>query len=153
NTRDDPRCGRVPSGTVDRRTGRPTGRLCRSHRLERGRLRRVSDNRVRPSPRASLLRPPSSRHQAFAVEALLVVAAFVGVAVFATWPLTIHPLGGFYGFGNDNWGGMPYLAWLHHAYLGSGTPSFDPQLQAPFGFEIPLHAIQPIDRLFALVFG
>jgi hypothetical protein len=94
-----------------------------------------------------------SRNQAAVLEALLVVAAFTGVAIFATWPLTIHPLGGFYGFGNDNWGGIPYLGWLHDAYLGPGDPSFDPQLQAPFGLEIPEHAIQPMDRLFALVFG
>jgi hypothetical protein len=96
---------------------------------------------------------PPSRHQAVALEALLVVAAFIGVAVFATWPLAIHPLGGFYGFGNDNWGGIPYLGWLHHAYLGSGNASFDPQFQAPFGFEVPEHAIQPMDRLFALLLG
>jgi Bacterial membrane protein YfhO len=94
-----------------------------------------------------------SRNQAAFLEALLVVAAFTGVAIFATWPLAIHPLGGFYGFGNDNWGGIPYLGWLHDAYLGPGDPSFDPQLQAPFGLEIPEHAIQPMDRLFALVLG
>jgi hypothetical protein len=94
-----------------------------------------------------------SRHQATVVEALLLVVAFTGVAVFATWPLAIHPLGGFYGFGNDNWGGMPYVAWLHHAYLGPGDASFDPQLQAPFGLEIPLHAIQPMNLLSALALG
>lgn len=81
------------------------------------------------------------------------VAAFTGVAIFATWPLAIHPLGGFYGFGNDNWGGMPFIAWLHHAYLYGGNASVDPQLQAPFGLAIPQYAIQPQDQLFALVFG
>jgi hypothetical protein len=82
-----------------------------------------------------------------------VVGAFTGVAVFATWPLAIHPLGGFYGFGNDNWGGMPYLDWLHRTFFGPGSSSFDPELQAPFGLDIPQHAIQPMDRLFALLFG
>src|SRR5206468_3750871 len=43
--------------------------------------------------------------------------------------------------------------WLPHAYLGSGSASFDPQLQAPFGLVIPEHAIQPMDRLFALLLG
>jgi hypothetical protein len=87
------------------------------------------------------------------VEGLAVFAAFTAVAVFATWPLAIHPLGGFYGFGNDNLGGIPYLGWLHDTYLGPGDPSFDPELQAPFGLEIPNYAVQPMDRLFSLLLG
>lgn len=87
------------------------------------------------------------------LESFLVVLFFTTVAVFATWPLAIHPLGGFYGFGNDNWGGIPYLGWLHDAYLGPGDPSFDPEFQVPFGLEIPEHAMQPIDRLLSLLFG
>src|SRR5215217_7641639 len=83
------------------------------------------------------------------VEGFAVVAFFTLVAVFATWPLAISPLGGFYGFGNDNWGGIPYFGWLHDAYLGP----FDPEFQAPFGLEIPEHAMQPMDRLFSLLFG
>jgi hypothetical protein len=113
----------------------------------------LDDNRARPGLRARFVPSYLSRNQAVVLEALLVVAAFTGVAIFATWPLAIHPLGGFYGFGNDNWGGIPYLGWLHDAYLGPGDPSFDPQFQAPFGLEIPEHAIQPMDRLFALVLG
>lgn len=81
------------------------------------------------------------------------LAAYMAVAVFATWPLAIHPLDGFYGFGNDNWGGIPLYGWLHDAYLGPGDPSFDPDLQAPFGLDLPEHAIQPLDRLFSLLFG
>jgi hypothetical protein len=86
-------------------------------------------------------------------EALAVTLFFTAVAVFATWPLARHPLGGFYGFGNDNWGGIPYFGWLHDATLGPGDPSFDPELQAPFGLDIPDHAVQPMDRLFSLLFG
>jgi hypothetical protein len=92
-------------------------------------------------------------YRAAVFEALAVLVAFTGVAMFATWPLVVHPLGGFYGFGNDNWGGMPYFDWLHHAYLGSGKASVDPHLQAPFGLDIPQLAIQPMDRLFSLVLG
>ena len=87
------------------------------------------------------------------LEALAVLAAYTGVAVLATWPLARHPLGGFYGFGNDNWGGIPYLGWLHDAYLGPASASFLPELQAPYGLEIPQYAIQPVDRLLALVLG
>src|SRR5215207_1308542 len=110
--------------------------------------------------RAFFMPRHNSRHTAawhrlspFALESLGVVAFYGLVAVFATWPLVIHPLGGFYGFGNDNWGGIPYLGWLHDTYLGPGDPSLDPEFQAPFGLGIPEHAMQPMDRLFSLVFG
>ena len=94
-----------------------------------------------------------SRFRPAVLEGALVTLFFTAVAVFATWPLAWHPLGGFYGFGNDNWGGIPFFGWLHDGYLGPGDPSFDPEFQAPFGLEIPVHAMQPMDRLFSLVFG
>jgi hypothetical protein len=47
------------------------------------------------------------------LEATAVLLAYTAVAVFATWPVARDPLGGFYGFGNDNWGGIPYLGWIH----------------------------------------
>ncbi len=87
------------------------------------------------------------------LEALGVVIAYTAVGVFATWPLARDPLGGFYGFGNDNWGGMPYLGWFHDADLGSESSAVIPELQAPFGLTIPNYAIQPFDRLMALLFG
>jgi hypothetical protein len=86
-------------------------------------------------------------------EAVGVVLAYTWVAVFATWPLARYPLGGFYGFGNDNWGGIPYLGWLHDAYLGPESAATIDELQAPFGLAFPAHGIQPIDQLFALLFG
>ena len=101
----------------------------------------------------AVIQPPGAGLAPLASRALGVVVFYSVVAVFATWPLAIHPLGGFYGFGNDNWGGIPYFGWLHDAYLGPGDPSFDPELQAPFGLEIPEHAMQPMDRLFSLLFG
>ena len=67
-----------------------------------------------------------SRIRPVLLEVLGVGVFFTAVAVFATWPLAIHPLGGFYGFGNDNWGGIPYFGWLHDAYLGPAEASFDP---------------------------
>jgi hypothetical protein len=87
------------------------------------------------------------------VEATAVTLAYAAVASFATWPLVRDPLGGFYGFGNDNWGGIPFLGWLHDAYLGPTSASFIPEFQAPFGLAIPEYAIQPLDRVFALLFG
>ena len=103
--------------------------------------------------RLSRIRAARPRSGSAVLEGLAVVVFFTLVAVFATWPLALHPVGGFYGFGNDNWGGIPYFGWLHDAYLGPGDPSFDPEFQAPFGLGIPEHAIQPMDRLFSLLFG
>lgn len=88
-----------------------------------------------------------------AVEALVVAAAYTGVAVWATWPLARQPLGGFYGFGNDNWGGIWIYDWLHEAYRVGKSPHFSRVLGTPFGFRIPDQGIQPIDRLTALLFG
>jgi hypothetical protein len=91
--------------------------------------------------------------RAVLLEAVGVVAFFTAVAVFATWPLARHPVGGFYGFGNDNWGGIWIFGWLHDAYVGAPSASFSPEVQAPFGWGIPEQALQPADKLFALVFG
>jgi hypothetical protein len=87
------------------------------------------------------------------LEAALAVLFYGAVAVFATWPTAKDPLGGFYGFGNDNWGGIWVYGWLHDAYWGPASASFSPELQAPFGYSVPDQAIQPMDRLFALLFG
>lgn len=86
-------------------------------------------------------------------EAGLVVLGYFLVAVYATWPLAIRPLDGFYGFGNDNWGGIWFLGWLNRAYFGPESASFTPELQAPFGFEIPAQIIHPYTHLMAFLFG
>jgi hypothetical protein len=86
-------------------------------------------------------------------EALAVLALYTGVAVFATWPLARHPLGGFYGFGNDNWGGIWVFGWIHDAYLGPERASVSPDLETPFGYQIAEHALQPLDRLLSLLLG
>jgi hypothetical protein len=86
-------------------------------------------------------------------EVAAVVLAYSGVAIWATWPMAREPVGGFYGFGNDNLGGVWIYDWLHKAYLGAAAAGFAPVVQAPFGFSIPDSAIQPFDRLFALVLG
>ena len=98
-------------------------------------------------------RKPRSAGRLAVVEATAVVAAYTAVAVFATWPTAKHPLGGFYGFGNDNWGGIWVYGWLHDAYWGPASISFSRELQAPFGYSVPAEALQPMGRLFALLFG
>src|SRR5213082_1331943 len=89
------------------------------------------------SPRHRVVRRPS---WAALIEGLVVLTFFTAVAVVATWPLARHPLGGFYGFGNDNLGTMWVYGWLHAAYFGPSSTSFSPELQAPFGWQIPEQA-------------
>jgi hypothetical protein len=96
---------------------------------------------------------PSGLFPQVVLEALLVTLAYTAVAIFATWPLARDPLGGFYGFGNDSWGGIWTYDWLHEAYWGPASASFSPELQAPFGYSVPTAALQPMDRLFAFLFG
>lgn len=86
-------------------------------------------------------------------EAFLMVAGYTLVAVWATWPLAVRPLGGLYGFPNDNWGGIWVYGWLHDAYLGDVSGERSPALQAPFGYPLPDQALQPMDRLMSLLFG
>jgi hypothetical protein len=113
----------------------------------------VQSTRGGPGTDRRLPPRPWARAGPLALEALGVVLSYTAVAVFATWPVARDPLGGFYGFGNDSWGGIWTYDWLHEAYWGPASASFSSQLQAPFGYSIPNAALQPMDRLFALLFG
>ncbi len=86
-------------------------------------------------------------------EGALVLGFYFVVAVVAMWPMPIKPLAGYYGFGNDNLGGANIYNWIHDSLFGPGSPGFDPYLQAPFGYDVPLHALQPVDWIYAIVFG
>jgi hypothetical protein len=87
------------------------------------------------------------------VEAVLVVLGYLALAVYATWPLAKQPFGGFYGFGNDNYGGIWVYGALHDAYFGAGSTERSGDLQAPFGYAIPDQVLQPMDRFYSAVFG
>lgn len=93
------------------------------------------------------------REYSVLVEALLVFGGFLVVAVVATWPLVLHPTGGFYGFGNDNLGGTSIFAWVYDATWGDGSPSLNPNLQYPFGWDIPNQALTPVDRVLSWFLG
>jgi len=101
-------------------------------------------------PLRDLRRTP---RRAILVEAVLVVLGYLVVAVYATWPLARRPLGGFYGFGNDNWGGIWVYDELNEAYFGDGSTERSQELQAPFGYAMPDQVLQPMDRFYSLVFG
>ena len=107
-----------------------------------------------PPPLSLPLRiPRAARRRETLTEAALVVLGYLAVAVYATWPLARRPLGGFYGFGNDNWGGIWVYDKLNEAYFGGGSTTRSPDLQAPFGYPIPDQVLQPMDRLYSAVFG
>ena len=84
----------------------------------------------------------------------LPVSLFYSVAgcVF-TWPLVTRMTSGFYGFGNDNWGGIWFIKWIHYTFW-SGTPShLSHEMQYPFGLVFDDRYIAPYDRFMAIVFG
>jgi len=102
--------------------------------------------------RGASLRGLASRRPRL-VEWSLVTALYGLLAVVLTWPVTRFPTTSIYGFGNDNWGGLWNAEYLHDAFWGPEKADFTPQLQAPFGNEIDDRFIQPVDRLFFIVFG
>lgn len=127
----------------------PRGHRARRGRLESARARPVPADRP-PAPLPRLARRPS---RATVVEALLVVAGYLAVAVHATWPLAKNPLGGFYGFGNDNLGGIWTYGAYHDGVWGPASTDRSTELQAPFGYALPDQVLQPMDRLFSVLFG
>ena len=123
----------------------------------RGRITSADARRsegLHPPPRPLRLRlRRAAPRRAVLVEVALVVLGYLAVAVHATWPLARNPLGGFYGFGNDNLGGIWVYDALNDAYFGDGSAARSPGLQAPFGYSIPDQVLQPMDRLYSAVFG
>lgn len=98
-----------------------------------------------PSPSRSIVNP--------VLEAGAVFVGYLLAAVLATWPLARDPLSGFYGFPNDNYGGIWLTGFLHDAYHGPASAGLAPNIQAPFGLEIGQQGLQPLDRLMAYLFG
>jgi hypothetical protein len=86
-------------------------------------------------------------------EWLAVTALFLSLGCVLTWPLVTRMSSGFYGFGNDNWGGIWFGHWIHEAFWGPQKTSFSREIQFPFGFQFDDRYIQPYDRLIDIVFG
>ena len=86
-------------------------------------------------------------------EWLLVFLGFSVLGLAITWPLGIHMTSGLWGVANDNLGGAWAIEWYHKAFWGSETTTFTDQLQAPFGLELDQRYAQPMDKLFAILFG
>jgi hypothetical protein len=93
------------------------------------------------------------RRDRFLREWLPVSLFYSVVGCVFTWPLVTRMSNGFYGFGNDNWGGIWFIKWIHYTFW-SGTPShISHQMEYPFGFVFDDRYIAPYDRFFAIVFG
>lgn len=91
--------------------------------------------------------------QALLREWLPVTLLFLVLGCVLTWPLVTHMSSGFFGFGNDNWGGIWNGKWIHDAFWGPESTGFTREIQFPFGYEFDDRYIQPYDRLIAIVFG
>src|ERR671937_168178 len=67
------------------------------------------------------------------VEYAVVTGGSLVLGVVLTWPLAIHPATGVYGFGNDKFGGIWNIKWVHDTALWRGHQSFTHEIQYPFG--------------------
>jgi hypothetical protein len=75
------------------------------------------------------------------------------LGVIYTWPLTIHPATGVYGFGNDKFGGIWIGKWVHDTALGKGNEDFTREVQFPTGAEFDDRFVQPFDRFLSIFLG
>lgn len=95
---------------------------------------------------------PPTRKQ-WIVELLVATVVYLVVASLITWPLVANMSSGFYGFGNDNFGGVWNTGYLHDAFWGPGSLAHSDEIGYPWGASLPLEAIQPIDWFFIITFG
>ncbi len=112
-----------------------------------GATRLGADGRPDATPRAG------RRRDALVREWLPLTALYTLLGVFLTWPMPARMQSGMFGFGNDNFGGMLFVEYIHRAFWGPESRTFTPELQVPFGLEIDERFISPYDRLFSIVFG
>lgn len=76
--------------------------------------------------------------------ALTALYGVVGVA--ATWPVATRLNSSFFGFGNDNLGGIWNFWWWSYAADNGLDPDRSPFLSAPFGFDLTALPLQPYER-------
>lgn len=93
------------------------------------------------------------RRRGLAAEWLPLAAFYLVLGCALTWPLAGRMSSGFYGFGNDNWGGIWFGKWIHDAFWGPANTGFSREIQFPFGFHFDDRYIQPYDRAIDIVFG
>ena len=73
-------------------------------------------------------------------------AAYAAAAIAATWPVARDMSGSYFGFGNDNLGGIWNFWWWAHARSEGLDPDHSPLLGAPFGFDLGALPVQPYER-------
>ncbi len=72
--------------------------------------------------------------------------AYGAVGVAATWPVAARLRTSFFGFGNDNLGGIWNFWWWSYAADNGLDPDRSPFLSAPFGFDLTTLPLQPYER-------
>lgn len=110
---------------------------------------------AQPGPAAREPAPSAKRSlgQALLREWLPVTLLFLVLGCVLTWPLVTHMSSGFFGFGNDNWGGIWNGKWIHDAFWGPEKTGFTKEIQFPFGYQFDDRYIQPYDRFVDILFG
>jgi hypothetical protein len=80
-----------------------------------------------------------------AVPAML-TGLYLAGGLLVTWPVAANLNGAFFGFGNDNLGGIWNFWWWGYAADNGLDPSRSPFLSAPFGFDLAALPVQPWER-------
>lgn len=89
----------------------------------------------------------------FPTEWTLVTLFYSVVGAVFTWPLIVRMKSGFYGFGNDNWGGIWFINWINKTFWSGESSAVSHDIQYPFGYEFDDRYIAPYDRLISILFG
>jgi len=86
-----------------------------------------------------------------------ITAVYSAITVAVTWPVAAGMSHSFFGFGNDNLGGIWNFWWWAHARSEGLDPNHSPLLGAPYGFDLGALPVQPFERwageFLTLAFG
>ncbi|MEQ9093014.1 MAG: hypothetical protein RLN63_02815, partial [Miltoncostaeaceae bacterium] len=83
------------------------------------------------------------RRSRFAVALTAVYAAGI---VLVTWPVARNMSNSYFGFGNDNLGGIWNFWWWSYARDNGLDTEFSPRLGFPFGYDLGALPVQPWER-------
>jgi O-antigen/teichoic acid export membrane protein len=78
--------------------------------------------------------------------AAAITGLYGAIVVLATWPVAANMNGSYFGFGNDNLGGIWNFWWWSYAAEHGLDPDRSPFLGAPFGYDLSGVPVQPYER-------
>ena len=103
-------------------------------------LRATLSAAVRSTARAGALVWARSRFAA------AITGLYAAIIVLVTWPVASHLQSSYFGFGNDNLGGIWNFWWWSYAAERGLDPEVSPFLGAPFGYDLSGLPVQPYER-------